>query len=445
MFATKARSKAVFRGIVALAVFYLLCVLAAASLSAQSAPPSQAVPAKKPAASAAGSSAAKKPTPPKDRYANSPLATRKIPVGSAAHPLMAEQVFTNIKVLKGIPATEFMSTMGFFSASLVETCTYCHADLSGGSWPHYADDDNPLKNTARQMIIMTNNINKEFFAGRQGVTCFSCHHGTEQPESLPQLSLQYAAPVMFEPPEITEQNPNAPPPDQILDKYIRALGGADRIASLTSYVAKGSYEGYSTILRGTAELYVKAPNQETLIFHTASGDATLAINGKEAWVAGTEDNTPFPVIAMSGADLEGLKADAQLAFPAQIKGTLTKWRTGKFQTINDRKVQVIQGSLPSGEPVKLYFDDQTGLLVREVRYIKNLVGYDPYQIDYGNYKTVSGIQMPMHMVITWTDGRNTMDFSDVQINVPIDAAKFNQPAPPKFIGNEANTIGELIK
>ncbi len=63
-------------------------------------------------------------------------------------PALAEQAFKNVRVLKGIPVDQFMATMGFFSASLGETCTDCHSAESGGNWDKYADD-NPRKNTAR--------------------------------------------------------------------------------------------------------------------------------------------------------------------------------------------------------------------------------------------------------------------------------------------------------
>src|SRR5712671_3722131 len=66
-------------------------------------------------------------------------------------PLMAEAVFKNVQVLKGIPVDEFMGTMGFFSAALGMNCTDCHVDESGGNWAKYADD-NDLKQTARRMM-----------------------------------------------------------------------------------------------------------------------------------------------------------------------------------------------------------------------------------------------------------------------------------------------------
>src|SRR6266700_1656426 len=87
-------------------------------------------------------------------------------------PQMAEEIFKNVQVLKGIPVNEFLGIMGFFSASLGKSCVDCHDSDSG--WENYVADTNPNKRTARAMIGMMSVINKNFFAGRQVVTCYSC-------------------------------------------------------------------------------------------------------------------------------------------------------------------------------------------------------------------------------------------------------------------------------
>src|SRR5882724_12422650 len=103
--------------------------------------------------------------------------------GPQQKPPMAEEVFKNVQVLKGIPVDEFMGTMGFFSASLGLNCTDCHVDESGGNWAKYADD-NALKQTTRRMIRMVMSINQTSFGGRQLVTCNTCHRGTRHPNVM---------------------------------------------------------------------------------------------------------------------------------------------------------------------------------------------------------------------------------------------------------------------
>src|SRR5262250_4003997 len=112
---------------------------------------------------------------------------QKIAQQTAQKPLMAEEVFKNVQVLKGIPVNQFMETMGFFAASLGLNCVYCHTSQSLEDWDHFADDI-PRKRMARNMIMMVNDINKTKFGGRRALTCYSCHRGAEVPRVVPSLA-----------------------------------------------------------------------------------------------------------------------------------------------------------------------------------------------------------------------------------------------------------------
>ena len=86
---------------------------------------------------------------------------------------MADKVFKNVQVLKGVPVDEFMGMMGIFAAAVGRGCNECHAFEASGDWARYADDT-PLKQTARRMVLMMRQINRTNFGGRQLVTCYSC-------------------------------------------------------------------------------------------------------------------------------------------------------------------------------------------------------------------------------------------------------------------------------
>ena len=116
--------------------------------------------------------------------------------------------------------------------------------------------------------------------------------------------------------------------------------------------------------------------------------------------------------------------------PAQIKQVLSKWRVGRTSIVNDRKVQVVQGATASGAMATLYFDDESGLLVRVLRYANSPVGRIPTQIDYADYRDVNGIKMPFKWTFGWLDGRENVELASIQTNVPIDPSKFAKPAPP---------------
>jgi photosynthetic reaction center cytochrome c subunit len=344
-------------------------------------------------------------------------------------PLMAEQYFKNVQVLRGISVKELMDTMGFFAASLGENCTFCHVEESSGDWAKYAED-NANKQTARKMILMMNAINKSYFGGRRMLTCYSCHRGGETPRVTPNLAEQYSAPVLEVPDEITETPPGAPSADQILDKYLQALGGPQRLAGLTSFVARGTYQGYDDPEKRPAEIYAKAPDERTVVVHGANGESTTTYDGHSGWIAAPETDQPMPVMELTGGDLQGAKVDAALSFPGGIKQAFSQWRVGFTTSLNDRDVQVVQGSNPGESPVKFYFDQQSGLLVRVVRYTNLPVGLNPTQIDFADYREVSGVKLPFRWTVTWTDGRSITELSQVQPNAAIPAARFARPAAP---------------
>ena len=351
--------------------------------------------------------------------------------GPQEKPLMAEDVFKNVQVLKGIPVNQFMETMGFFSAALGYNCTNCHGDEVLGNWEKYADDT-AVKRTARRMVQVVNTINKDLFGGREAVTCYTCHRGSPSPKVVPSLLEQYSAPPDDDPNEveISRRLSSAPAADDTLNRYIQALGGSERLAALTSFVGKGSYEGFDSYHGKVAlEVYANARGQRTVIAHTQNGDSVTTCDGRNAWIMGPDK--PVSVLQLApGGDFDGVKLDSDLAFPAKLKQALTDWRTGfPTTTIDDRPVQVVQ-AMAGGSRVKLFFDKETGLLTRVVRYSKTIVGQVPTQIDYSDYREVAGVKMPFQWRLTWTDGQSMYTLDDVQPNAAIDPAKFAKPVAP---------------
>lgn len=339
---------------------------------------------------------------------------------------MAEEVFKKVDVLKGIPVDEFMDTMGMFSAALSLNCIDCHVPESVGAWERFADET-PLKRTARRMVTMVNAINKDNFAGVRSVTCYTCHRGDLRPRTLPNLAAQYAAPVE-DPNDVVMTNiPGGPTVDQVFDKYIQALGGAQRLAALTSYTGKGTYIGFETEqTKVPVDIYAKAPSQRAMVVHMTVGDSARVFDGRNAWIAASDK--PLPLLSPTGGNFEGAKLDGILMFPSQLKGAFANWKVSATG-IDDKLVRVLQGTNPRQPPVNFYFDGSTGLLVRVLRLVDTAVGRVPTQVDYSDYREVAGVKIPFKWIVTWTNGQSTTELTQVQPNVAIDAARFGRPAP----------------
>jgi photosynthetic reaction center cytochrome c subunit len=351
---------------------------------------------------------------------------------------IAEDVFKNVQVLKGIPVSEFMATMGFFAASLGLNCVYCHVPESLQDWKKFADDV-PRKRVARSMIQMVNAINKNNFGGRRAITCYSCHHGSQRPQDIPSLALQYGTPEE-DPNEIEIPSPpvSGPSADEILGNFVKALGGAERLAGVPILIGKGTYEGYDSYHEKVPfELYAKAPASIATVIHTQNGDSTTVFNGSEGWIASVGNPVPLLPLA-AGAELDGARLDAQLFFPAQIAQALSQWRSGfPVTSIGDSDVQVIEGMGAGRTRVKLFFDQKTGLLARQLRYSRTAVGTNPIQIDYADYREVSGVKRPYRWTVTWTNGQSVYQLNELQSNVEIDKGKFDKPAPAVLLPAKA--------
>ncbi len=341
---------------------------------------------------------------------------------------LSDEVFKNVQVMKGIPVDQFMTTMGFFAASLGMSCEDCHM-ADDRNWSGFAAD-NTRKNMARRMIRMVQKINEDNFGGRQMVSCWSCHRGADAPRTVPDFNVQYGPLAPPDPNAIVAQNPLSPMPDEVFTKYIQAVGGAQRAAALASFTATGTNVGYgpeSADKRAT-EIYARAmPLQRSIVIHTSNGDNTTTFNGTNGWYAAPL--RPVDVLSLAGQELAGAKVDAMLLFPAQIKQIAPRWRVGTSTTIDDKDVDVVQGNTADGIIVSLYFDQKTSLLTRSVRYTDSPVGKIPVQVDYSDYRDVAGVKMPYKFTMTWLDGRDNFELTQIRANATVEAARFAKPAP----------------
>ncbi len=376
------------------------------------------------------------------------LATAAAPQSPPRHkPKMAEEVFKNIQVLKGISVDDFMGTMGVMSAAVGFDCSECHANAGTDKVDWAADT--VKKVTARRMVRMVAAINRDNFGGGQYVTCWTCHHGRDHPSTTPSLETVYG-PGSQEMDDVLAPMAGMPSADEILDKYIRALGGMERLSKLTSYVATGTSVGFGGFGGGgQVQIFAKSPDKRTTVIQfkaaTGRGDNIRSYNGQAGWL-----KTPLAVLSeyeLTGSELDGARLDALLSFPGQIKQLLSKVRVSSQTTISelpapasqssadvikgigqDRLVNVVQGNGPKGLLVTLYFDKESGLLLRMVRYGSTPIGRVPTEIDFEDYREVGDVKLPFRMIFAWLDGRDAIQLNQIQTNVAIDETKFGDPA-----------------
>ncbi|HEV2963698.1 MAG TPA: c-type cytochrome [Candidatus Angelobacter sp.] len=323
----------------------------------------------------------------------------------------AEQAYKNIQVLKGTPADQMIPTMQFISNSLGVDCEFCHTQGA------FEKDDKKPKDTARKMIQMQFAINKDNFKGERTVTCFSCHRGSHDPVGTPIISEEEPKPEAPKPSE----GPT-PTADQVIDKYIQAVGGAEALQKMTSRSEKGTINAGGRQI--PIEVLAKAPDKRISIMHTPNGDSITAYDGHNGWLGNPGGRPPRD---MGPAEADAARLDADFNLPVDLKKIFSQFRVRPADKIGEHEAIQLIGIREGQPPVRLYFDKESGLLLRMVRYLDTPLGRNPTQIDYADYRTEGGVKIPYRWTLARPLGRFTIQVDQVQQNIPIDDSKFSKP------------------
>ena len=344
-----------------------------------------------------------------------------------------EQVRKNIKVLTGLPDSQLIPVMNFMSASLGRRCNFCHITDKGRDG--FALDDKPEKNTAREMIKMVMGLHKQSFPGAAEISCFTCHRGQTRPVNVPVLPLPTplprpsatpgattgAAPTQ---PPASPSLPQTPTADEIYNKYIAAIGGQANVDKIKSRTAKGSVAQPNGTV--TVDISQGVPDKFHITAATPTGAFERGFNGSVGWEKG-----PQGVRALAPAEVAQLQHSIGLLRHIRLKEQFTSMRSRGMQLIGDRPTYVVIGTTADNRQERLFFDTQTGLLLRRISYMPTLLGLIPEQMDFEDYRDVDGVKFPFTIRVSTIEVGNpvsTRTFSEMKLNAPVDEGKFNMPA-----------------
>lgn len=346
-----------------------------------------------------------------------------------SEPKTMDQAYKNIQVLKNLPADQLIPAMQFVTSSLGVECEFCHVESA------FDKDEKKPKQTARKMMRMMFAINKDNFDGHREVTCYSCHRGARKPVGIPIIGDE--EPQIEVAMDMTSEEKNAaipdvarlPAVDQILAKHVQALGGEDAIRKVSSRIEKGTITAFGGH-QFPVEVFTKAPDKRVFVMHLPNGDSITAFDGHVGWIGAPGR----PVREMSGGELEGAKLDADFFFPLRLKEVFTKLESEQAVKIGDREVNVVSGFADNQPVLRLYFDMQSGLLLRSVRYAESPLGRNPTRIDYADYRKEGGVKIPFRWTVARPSGRFTIQLTEVEQDIPIDDGRFSKPGEPIAAG-----------
>ena len=327
----------------------------------------------------------------------------------------ASEVFKNVQVLKDVPSDEVVPAMQFITSSLGVQCSFCHVENA------FDKDDKKTKQTARKMIRMMLDIDATNFEGKQMVTCNTCHRGNPKPVAIPLIPESEPRLLSEAGPSTQPNPPDLPRPEEIMAKYIAALGGEEVIAKLKTLEEKGTFEAGTH--QFPVEIFVKSPDHIAVITHWPNGDSSTTFDGHVGWIT----FPGRPQRPMMPSDIDAARIDADLHFAIDTSENFTALQTEKEAKIGDVDTLKISGKRQSVPPIEMYFDKQSGLLIREVRYGQSPLGRNPTQIDYSDYRDLAGVKLPFHWVSSTPTGRFTIQVESAQANVAIPESRFAKP------------------
>ncbi len=340
-----------------------------------------------------------------------------------------DQTHKDIQVLKGLPDAQLTQIMNYFNAALGVQCTFCHVRENNAM---AFDKDHEHKTIAREMIKMVQDINQKDFKGRNVVSCYTCHQGHPMPAAVPAFPLPASAgPAGPRPPGALGTALGSAPPaaaapaptaEQVWDKYMQAVGGKEAIAKLKTRMVKGSFDmGNGRVME--LEITTEAGQIHSLL-KSPQGEMVGAFNGTSGWTKNARGQGVMNRndVANANALLENL-AVIKIAEPYP-KLTLS----GRKAKVGEREAFVLRGTR-AGKALTLYFDVESGLLLRKHEVSPLLVGGIPEQVDYEDYREVDGVKLPMTIRTYSVIGNNsgTRKLTEVKHNVGIDSALFSAP------------------
>jgi hypothetical protein len=354
-----------------------------------------------------------------------------------------EQTRKNIQVLKGATESQLYNLMNYVSVSLGVQCTYCHViagkNAQGQNNWVWESDDKPQKVAARRMMQMTMQLNQTNLADfhNQRVTCYTCHRGSTDPARLVPLPLTKSGhePSPGEAPAAaTTQRPTPPTPEEILTKYVAAVGGRDAIARAKTVRMRGSREASQgrvwpvEITMEGADKFAVLANLPAQGQQPASEVWQVYAGGK-GWV-----KSPQGLREVTAAELPGVRSNLLLLAPMKIAEPFPAMTYGGVSEVGGRETYVLVGKSAADTTVRYYFDRETGLLVRQLATRETVLNALPEQVDFEDYRDAGGLKLPFKITVSAIDTYNSSKrtFTEIKTNVPVDETIFVMPAsPPK--------------
>lgn len=318
--------------------------------------------------------------------------------------------FKNIKVFDGLTDEQINDAMIYMRGSLGVQCEHCHDDKD------WSRDDKEAKRTARKMIRMVRDINRQL-GDDLAVSCYSCHRGHARPVT--------SVPLLTERPSSVSTVVKATAASNgltaatVLKRYLDASGSA-AWSRLTTRVMKGRLVTSEPAVY-PAEAYYRAPNKFRSRIVVSGEPFVKVFDGVRGWSADNRGSSDT-----HGAALERLRRLAAFALAVDLTTFYPNLAVDGAATIGGEPVVVLGASARNGSRDRLFFSTQSGLLRRIESATVSPLGSLSRRWDFEDYRKVDGVRLPFKLRETDPDYAYLWEFTEVRQNVPVDEAMFQR-------------------
>jgi hypothetical protein len=357
---------------------------------------------------------------------------------------LAVQVFRNMQVLANLPADQILPSMGYIAAALNVRCDHCHVQ------GQFDSDEKHEKQAARAMMRMVASINGGTFNNQHAVTCYTCHRGSNTPVSTPTVSMTLAP---LPPPQGGGRGPGGqggpagapgggaqgggrgqaaetppapagppmPPVNDVLAKYIQALGGEAAIQKLTARSETGTVTGGNGQSTPIEEVR-KAPDKATYTLHTQRGDNSQAYDGVNGWTANPNNGASDS----EGDALVRMREWAEFVPASHLKDRYARLEVDGVESINGHDAYRVL-AYREDVPDRFYFDKESGLLVGFFTRIESALGDLPQETRYDDYRAVGGVKIPFSVRVATIQGTQVYKWDKIDATASVDDSRFYKP------------------
>jgi zinc protease len=223
-----------------------------------------------------------------------------------------------------------------------------------------------------------------------------------------------------------EAQTSTPTVNDILAKYVAAIGGRAAISKMTTRVSKGTLQIIGVQEWGTAESYAKAPNKYcSIITIPGGGEIRRGFDGHTAWLQSPD----IGIAELSGQELASTQRSADLYQSVELEKLYPKLTLKGKETVAAYPAYVLEAVPGDGSIRRMYFDVASGLMVRSDEELDTMqAGRVSTQTFLEDYREVEGIKQPFSVRQIKGPITFVIHLTEVHINQPVDDAIFAKPA-----------------